>query len=138
MPEIIIKETENIPQCDHLPISGNNTLKFVATAKKECETIYLWQCKICHEYIEKAHYRYNPEECPQHMWEFLGWDFKDNPVHYELNQIYACFMCGKVHIEPMDVRSKGMKGGVPDGIEHPEVKRALFLSESVRERTLKE
>ena len=138
MPEIIIKQTENTFECDHLPISGGNTLKFLGTAKKECETVYLWQCMICKEFIEKKHYRFTQDECPKHMWEFLGWEFNDNPHRYELNQIYACFMCGCLHKEPYDVRSRGMEGGVPDGIEHPEVKRALFLSESVRERTLKE
>lgn len=138
MVEIIIKPSDDIPECDHMPVSATNTMRFVGHAKKDSETIYLWECKICGECVEKAHYRYTQSECPKHMWEFLGWEFHDNPDKYELNQIYSCFMCGKPHKESYTVRDRGMKGGVPDGIEHPEVKRALFLTESVHKREFKE
>jgi len=138
MPEIIIKTTEVVPQCDHMPLSASNTLKFVGTAVKDSETIYFWQCRLCNEFFEKAHYRYTPEDCPTHMWEFLGWEFHDDPHRYKLDQLYHCFMCGVLHREPYDVRSRGVKGGVPDGIEHPEVRRALFLTESVRKREFEE
>jgi hypothetical protein len=138
MPEIILGRTDDKPVCDHMPVSATNTLKYVGTAIKDTETIYFWQCKLCDEFFEKAHFRYTQTDCPQHMWEFMGWEFIDHPHRYKLDQIYSCFMCGVLHREPYDVRSRGMQGGVPDGIEHPEVQRALFLTEDAEKRLLKE
>ena len=133
MREIIIKPSEDIPDCDHELLSASNTLKYVANAIKDSESVHFWQCRCCNAMFQKSWFKHTEENCPNHMWEFVWWDFQDNPVKYKLDQVYRCFMCGKIHRESMTVRDKGMKGGVPDGIEHPEVKRALLLRDILEE-----
>jgi DNA-directed RNA polymerase subunit RPC12/RpoP len=120
--------------CNH-NIEGG-TLEFGGKADGIADVLYVWQCVVCEELFERQYFK--KISCPQHMWEFLHWEFSDNRVRYELNQVYACFNCGVEYKEPMDVRSKGMKGGVPDGIEHPEVQRALLINEDVHKRIIQD
>ncbi len=131
MGNILLKGTEI---CNH-NIDGG-TLRYGGKADGIADVVYIWQCNVCDEVFEKQYFK--KIDCPQHMWEFIHWEFRDNPNRYELVQKFACFNCGVEHEEPMDVRSKGMKGGVPDGIEHPEIQRALHLNRDVWKRIIKD
>jgi len=126
MAELIIK-----PICDH---SSGGSLRYCGKADGVADVVYIWQCVVCDEIYEKQYFK--KTECTKHMWEFIEWVFEDNPHRYKLGHRYVCFNCGKEYFEPYDVRSKGMKGGVPDGIDHPEVKKLLALNRDVLKRVI--
>ena len=126
MPNIIVK-----PSCDH---NSGGTLRYCGKADSPADVVYVWQCVVCEEIYERQYLK--KTNCSSHMWEFIEWIFEDDPHNYKLGHRYVCFNCGKEHFEDMSVRAKGMKGGVPDGIDHPKVQPLLKLNRDVMRRII--
>ena len=119
------------PECNH---TVNGTLRYCGKADGIVDVVYMWQCDVCSDIFEKQYFK--KTDCTKHMWEFVEWIFEDNPWQYKFGHRYVCFNCGKEHFEDYSVRGRGMKGGVPDGPYHPQVKKLLALNRDVLKRII--
>ena len=107
---------------------------YIISAAKDNELVRIYQCRICgREHDEKA-YRYNPQNCPGHQWEFSHRVFNDNPFSHEINMVFTCDRCGAERIERQDLKKAGLSGRVE--IEDPRVSNTLLLNKSTADRFL--
>ena len=52
--------------------------KYQATAVKDDHAVLIYRCYKCGKLFNEFRYRYVPENCPKHQFEFEGWGFEDN------------------------------------------------------------
>ena len=54
--------------------------EYQATAIKDDHAVLVYQCKKCGKYYNELRYRYLPENCPKHQFEFEGWGFDETSI----------------------------------------------------------
>jgi hypothetical protein len=99
------------------------------------KTIHGYQCKVCgHIFDGRWNYRYSPENCPQHQWEFTHREFRDAPHKHSIVMVFQCDRCGAEKTRGQDTKEAGISGRVE--IDHPLVAPTLALNKSVAKRIL--
>ena len=94
-----------------------------------------YQCKVCgHVFTARWNYRYVPENCPGHQWEFVCRQFKDDPHKHSIEMIFQCDRCGAEKTVRQDTKEAGFSGRVE--IDHPKVAPTFALNKSMAERVL--
>ena len=92
-----------------------------------------YQCKVCgHIFDGDWCYRYTPENCLAHQWEFVYRRFKDDPHTHTIEMVFECDRCGAQKTTRQDTKEAGFSGRVE--IDHPKVSPTLALNKSVAKR----
>lgn len=108
--------------------------EYLITASKDDHVVRIYQCKVCQRKHEQMFYRYTPQNCPKHQWEFSHRVFKDDSISHSIEMVFICDRCGTDRIERQDTKAAGLSGRVE--IDHPLVAPTLQLNKSMAKRFL--
>jgi hypothetical protein len=97
------------PECQHDIRFPDNSMEYHGYAVKDAFAVHFWKCRHCGELYDKEWYRYQPQDCPQHIMEFAGWWHRDTETNYEIGRDWICAMCAKRVREVVRTRGVGKK-----------------------------
>lgn len=109
-------------------------MSYVVSSRKSDQIFHFFQCPKCGTPAHSITYYYSPADCPRHVTEHLGMEFKDSYHVHQLNQINRCIRCGAIQKVPQDIRNAGLSGHVE--VEDPRIQKKLLWNKSAYDRLI--
>lgn len=101
-------------------------VRYFGTAEKNDQGRIIYKCALCGQEYEQPYFKYEPETCPGHQWEFQSWGFYDDPHKHEIYWNVICDRCGAKGKQRWDSKKVGLREAV--SVEDPRVLKHLELN----------